>query len=118
MYTVDRVGGVGVASSVGRLFSSSAAALLPRPARPAYGTKRPATRTPARTLTMANIVSEYATLPTRFGLGTARGYASGVDPAESRACQPQDRCTAVSARAQASRTAVRRTSRSAREGDT
>ena len=37
----------------------------------------------------ANIVSEYATLPTRFGLGTARGYASLADGAQSRAAGPR-----------------------------
>jgi hypothetical protein len=66
--TRERVGGAGVDSSVGRLSSSVAAALLLTPAIPARGTKSPATRTPASTLTMTNITSEYATLPARLGL--------------------------------------------------
>ncbi len=65
--TRDRVGGAGVASSAGRLLSSEAAALLLTPASPANGTKSPAIRTPASTLTMTNITSEYATLPRRLG---------------------------------------------------
>ena len=73
--TRDRVGGAGVASSAGRLSSSPAARLLVTPAIPANGTNSPAIRTPASTLTMTNITSEYATLPMRLGVnGMGTGY--------------------------------------------
>ena len=82
--TFDRVGGTGVASSAGRLSSSSAAALLLTPASPARGTNRPAISTPDSTLTTTNITSEYATPPTRLGVkGMPNSVREEEDPAES-----------------------------------